>query len=216
LRQLNPRVTAERELSIALYGIGKISGGPAIGDQRSMFDFFRSAGLPCPDKFEIGDLDTVRAFYEYWMQHRHSLGYDIDGVVVKVNDFALRESLGSTSKAPRWATAWKFPAREAITVLNSVDYQVGRTGVITPVGNLDPINIGGVLVKGRRSIISTRYPGSTCGSAIPLSHTGGDVIPKVLAALPEKRTGDERPITAPQLCPSCGVPLEERRFISGA
>ena len=213
LRQLNPRVTAERELSIALYGIGKISGGPMIGDQRSMFDFFRSAGLPSPDKVEIGNMDVVREFYEYWMQNRHSLGYDIDGVVVKVNDFTLREGLGSTSKAPRWATAWKFPAREAITVLNSVDYQVGRTGVITPVGNLDPINIGGVLVK--RATLHNFDEVSRLdlriGDTIKVIRAG-DVIPKVLAALPEKRTGDERPITAPQLCPSCGVPLRREEI----
>ncbi len=208
LRQLNPRVTAERDLSIALYGIGKILGGPEIPNQRTMFDFFTKAGLPCPEKMEFGRLAKVREFYEYWVQNRHSLGYDIDGVVVKVNDFALRGRAGSTSKAPRWATAWKFPAREAITVLNSVDFQVGRTGVITPVGNLDPINIGGVLVK-RATLHNFDEVGRLdlkIGDTIKVIRAG-DVIPKVLAALVEKRTGSELPIEAPEKCPSCGSAL---------
>ncbi len=83
LRQLNPRVTAERDLSIALYGIGKISGGPVIADQQAMFEFFKKAGLPCPENVEFGNIEKVREFYSYWMQNRHSLGYDIDGVVVR-------------------------------------------------------------------------------------------------------------------------------------
>ncbi len=214
LRQLNPRITAERDLSIALYGIGRISGGPVIADQRAMFEFFKKAGLPCPENIEFGNLERVREFYSYWMQNRHSLGYDIDGVVVKVNDFAMRADAGSTSKAPRWATAWKFPAREAITVLNSVDLQVGRTGVITPVGNLDPINIGGVLVKRAtlHNFDEVARLDLRIGDAVKVIRAG-DVIPKILAVLAEKRTGTERPIEVPEKCPSCGSALSREEIL---
>ncbi|HSV98180.1 MAG TPA: NAD-dependent DNA ligase LigA [Spirochaetota bacterium] len=213
LRQINPRVTAERELSIAFYGIGKISGGPALPDQQTMFQFFKKAGLPCPENVEFGNLGRIREFYNYWVQNRHSLGYDIDGVVVKINDFAMRDKIGSTSKAPRWAVAWKFPAQEAITVLNSVDYQVGRTGVITPVGNLDPINIGGVFVK-RATLHNFNEIARLdlrIGDAVKVIRAG-DVIPKVLAVLAEKRTGSERPIETPEECPSCGSALSREEI----
>ncbi|MCU0846060.1 MAG: NAD-dependent DNA ligase LigA [Spirochaetes bacterium] len=213
LRQLNPRVTAERELSIALYGIGKISGGPALPDQQTMFQFFKKTGLPCPENADIGGLVKIREFYDYWVRNRHSLGYDIDGVVVKVNDFKMREKIGSTSKAPRWAVAWKFPAREAITVLNSVDYQVGRTGVITPVGNLDPINIGGVLVKRAtlHNFDEIARLDLRIGDTVKVIRAG-DVIPKVLAVLAESRTGAERPIETPEKCPSCGSALNREEI----
>ncbi|HPV99074.1 MAG TPA: NAD-dependent DNA ligase LigA [Spirochaetota bacterium] len=213
LRQLDPKITAGRDLSIGLYGIGKIEGGPNIGDQRSMFDFFKNAGLPCSENMEMGGLDEVRRFYEYWMRNRHSLGYDIDGVVVKVNDFSIREGLGSTSRAPRWAAAWKFPAQEAVTVLNSVDYQVGRTGVITPVGNLDPINIGGVLVKRAtlHNFDEVARLDLRIGDTVRVIRAG-DVIPKVIAALPEGRKGDERQISPPESCPSCGFSVRREEI----
>ncbi len=125
----------------------------------------------------------------------------------------MRADVGSTSKAPRWATAWKFPAREAITVLNSIDLQVGRTGVITPVGNLDPINIGGVLVKRAtlHNFDEIARLDLRIGDTVKVIRAG-DVIPKVLAVLAEKRTGAERPVESPERCPSCGSALSREEI----
>ncbi|MGV7931265.1 MAG: NAD-dependent DNA ligase LigA [Spirochaetota bacterium] len=213
LRQINPKVTAERELSIALYGIGRIVGGPIISTQTEMFEYFKSIKLPYPEFVELGDIEKVKMFYEYWLQNRHTLHFDIDGVVVKLNDFRFREIIGSKSKSPNWAVAWKFPAQEAITVLNSIDLQVGRTGVITPVGNLDPINIGGVLVKRAtlHNFDEIARLDLRIGDTVKVIRAG-DVIPKVLAVLAEKRTGAERPVEIPERCPSCGSALSREEI----
>jgi len=208
LRQLDPRVTEGRRLDLALYGTGKISGGPAVTSQREMFDLFRRCGLPVSEYVGFGGIEAVGEFYRRWKDRRHELDFDIDGVVIKINDFALRERMGSTSKAPRWATAWKFPAREALTVLVSVDAQVGRTGVVTPVGNLHPINIGGVVVKRAtlHNFDEVRRLGLMVGDTVKVIRAG-DVIPKVVEVLADKRPADARGIVPPERCPSCGKAL---------
>ncbi len=208
LRQLDPRITSERELDIALYGIGQVRGDPVLNDQKSMFEYFASAGLPVSNYIAFGTMDEVEKFYLHWMENRHTLDFDIDGVVLKVNDFSLRDRMGATSKAPRWSTAWKFPAREAITVLESVDYQVGRTGVVTPVGNLHPINIGGVIVKRAtlHNFDEVKRLGLMIGDSIKVIRAG-DVIPKVIEVLADRRPASAAEIIPPERCPSCCTPL---------
>lgn len=208
LRQLDTSVTGKRELDIALYGIGNTGSGPKIRSQIEMFEFFKKLSLPVSQYIHSGNLDAVETFYRYWNENRHTLDFDIDGIVIKINDFSMREDVGATSKAPRWATAWKFPAREAITVLESVDFQVGRTGVVTPVANLHPINIGGVLVK--RATLHNFDEISRLkvkiGDSVKIIRAG-DVIPKVIEALHERRPRDAKEIMPPERCPVCNSEL---------
>jgi len=116
LRQLDSSVTASRELTLYLYGIGKISPN-AISSESEMFEHFKNWGLPVPPDFKVGPISVVKDFYDYYLEHRYRLGFDIDGIVIKVNDFAVRDKIGYVTKAPKWATAWKFPAQEALTRL---------------------------------------------------------------------------------------------------
>jgi len=207
LRQLDASVTGKRNLDFAPYAAGIIEGAKPPGTQEELFRLLARLGLPVKERFAVGGLPDVKAFYDYWMEHRHTLDFDIDGIVIKVNSFAARERLGSTSKAPRWATAWKFPAREALTVLDSVDLQVGRTGVVTPVGNLAPINIGGVIVKRAtlHNFDEIKRLGLRLGDTVKVKRAG-DVIPKVIeVAHPGER--EEGDIVPPDMCPSCGEPL---------
>jgi DNA ligase (NAD+) len=209
LRQLDPEVTASRELTLSLYGLGKISPESDIRSQDEMYDRFRKWGLPCPDSFSMGGTDKAIEFYDHWLEHRHELDFDIDGVVVKINDFASREAIGYTTRAPRWAAAWKFPAMEAITRLESVDLQVGRTGIVTPVANLSPINIGGVMVKRAtlHNFSEVERLGVRTGDLVRVIRSG-DVIPKIVAVHGDAKDGMERrDILPPEDCPVCERPL---------
>lgn len=208
LRQLNPEITAERDLNIAFYSIGRITGDRIISTQKEMYDFFWELELPVSGHVDYGDLKKMREFYSNWAENRHALDFDIDGIVVKITDFGQREAVGATSKNPRWAAAWKFPAKEAVTVLDTVDFQVGRTGIITPVANLRPINIGGVLVKRAtlHNFNEIKRLGLKLGDSIKVKRAG-DVIPKVTDVISEKRPADAKEITVPEKCPSCGSNL---------
>ncbi|HOJ28526.1 MAG TPA: NAD-dependent DNA ligase LigA [Spirochaetota bacterium] len=208
LRQLDPAVTAQRELDIILYGIGKMEPAGKVHTQSQLYELFRQLGLPAPHYYTVGELQDVKAFYTHWMENRYTLDFDIDGVVVKINRFNVRDTMGSTSKAPRWAIAWKFPAREAITVLKSVDYQVGRTGLITPVANLEPINIGGVIVKRAtlHNFQEVKRLDIKIGDVVKVIRAG-DVIPKVVEVLQDKRH-DAKEIVPPQRCPACNSVLQ--------
>ncbi|MGQ9843014.1 MAG: NAD-dependent DNA ligase LigA [Spirochaetota bacterium] len=211
LRQLDPTVTAQRELDIVLYGIGKMYPAKAF-TQSQLYELFEEFGLPAPHYYTVGSLKEVKGFYMHWMENRYTLDFDIDGVVVKVNRFDVRDTMGSTSKAPRWAIAWKFPAREAITVLKSVDYQVGRTGLITPVANLEPINIGGVLVKRAtlHNFQEIKRLDIKVGDVVKVIRAG-DVIPKVVEVLTNKRQ-EVVEIVTPEKCPVCNSPLQHEEI----
>ena len=213
LRQLDPKVTEERDLDIVLYGAGGVSGEVPITSQSGMFAYFREAGLPVSEHRGTGDIESVIGFYRRWMENRHELDFDIDGVVVKIDDFSLRDRLGVTSKAPRWATAWKFPAREAITVLLSVDCQIGRTGLVTPVANLHPINIGGVLVKRAtlHNFDEVERLGIMIGDSIKVIRAG-DVIPKVVQVLEDRRPFNAEHVRPPERCPSCNSVLRKEEI----
>ncbi|MEW6527950.1 MAG: NAD-dependent DNA ligase LigA [Spirochaetota bacterium] len=208
LRQLDPAVTAQRELDIVLYGIGKMEPAGGVKTQSQLYELFHELGLPAPHYYTVGLLQDVKAFYTHWMENRYTLDFDIDGVVVKVNSIDVRDTMGSTSKAPRWAIAWKFPAREAITVLKSVDYQVGRTGLITPVANLEPINIGGVIVKRAtlHNFQEVKRLDIKIGDVVKVIRAG-DVIPKVVEVLQDKRH-DVKAIVPPERCPACNSVLQ--------
>ncbi len=202
LRQLDPSVTADRELDIEFYGIGAIEGGVSVGSQSELYSFFKGAGVPVSENVAFGTIDDIARFFEEWQAKRHTLDYDIDGIVVKIDSFAMRDELGVTSKSPRWATAWKFPAREAVTTVESVDFQLGRTGIVTPVANLHPINIGGVMVKRAtlHNFNEVERLGLKIGDTVKVKRAG-DVIPKVIEVAEHTGSGE---IPVPSACPSCG------------
>lgn len=212
LRQLDPEITASRELAVSLYGVGRIDGGK-VNSQEKLYEFLEECNLPVSTYRMVGTLDEVTEFYNYWQEHRYTLDFDIDGVVIKINDYADRDIMGITSKAPRWAMAWKFPAREAITVINSVDFQVGRTGVITPVANLTPINIGGVLVKRAtlHNFEEVKRLGVHVNDTVKIIRAG-DVIPKIIEVVENKNAKNISEIIPPMSCPSCGGKLDKEEI----
>ncbi|RUM42059.1 MAG: DNA ligase (NAD(+)) LigA [Desulfocapsa sp.] len=209
LRQLDPGVTATRPLSFFVYGVADTSILPCR-NQEELFAWLAGLG------FRVNSLvrfchstAEIRQQYGYLQQIRHDLDYDIDGMVVKVNDFLLQQRLGTTARAPRWAVAWKFPAAQATTVIRDVEFQVGRTGAVTPVAILKPVTVDGAVVR-RASLHNQdeiKRKGLMIGDTV-LIQRAGDVIPEVVKPVVEKRTGRERPIIFPDHCPVCGHPLE--------
>ncbi len=210
LRQLDPAITAERSLDAVFYAVGRVSEDLPMPDQRSLFERLPTLGIPVSPQAAVGPLEKITEYYEYWLENRHTLDFDIDGIVIKMNDFALRERMGFTSKAPRWAVAWKFPAREAVTGLESVDFQIGRTGIITPVANLHPINIGGVMVKRAtlHNFKEVERLDVRIGDKIKVIRAG-DVIPKVIEVVRHDGAARGEAIVPPKHCPSCGEELRQ-------
>ncbi|MCL1911859.1 MAG: NAD-dependent DNA ligase LigA, partial [Leptospirales bacterium] len=208
LRQLDPSVTGSRELKLYLHGIGKVSPN-IISSEFEMFSRFKDWGLPVPHDFRTGFIDEVKDFYNHYLERRYQLGFDIDGIVVKVNDFAARDEIGYVTKAPKWAAAWKFPAQEALTRLESVDFQIGRTGIVTPVANLAPINIGGVVVRRAtlHNFSEIKNLGVHIGDIIKVIRSG-DVIPKIIESRPSD-SGERIEIVPPENCPACGSALQK-------
>ena len=207
LRQIDPAVTEERDLAVVFYGRGTITGGEALSGQNELISTLAGMGFPVSEHTGNGTIQDVSDFYTGWLENRYTLDYDIDGIVIKVDSLSSQKKLGTTSKAPRWATSWKFPAKEAITVLNSVDYQVGRTGIVTPVANLTPINIGGVVVQRAtlHNFSEVSRLGVTLGSRVKVIRAG-DVIPKVVDVVGHDEHGGG-PVAVPEQCPSCGTKL---------
>ena len=208
LRQLNPEITARRSLDAYFYGTGMHRGSRVPMSQAEIFELFRDLGIPFSGEYACGSIDEIKDFYQRWQENRYSLDLDIDGIVIKLNDLALREQLGATAKFPRWATAWKFPAKEGITLLESVDYQVGRTGVVTPVANLSPVNIGGVIVKRAtlHNFSEVERLGVRIGSRVRVKRAG-DVIPKVVDTA-GGGGAEQAEIIPPSHCPVCGTNLQ--------
>ncbi len=204
LRQLDPAVTAKRPLKFFAYGVSSPETTSCTG-QYQLLSLLADLGLPvnrltraCPT------LDEVIAGFKELAAMRHSLDYEIDGMVIKVDSFVLQERLGSKARAPRWAVACKFAARQATTRLLSVDFQVGRTGAITPVALLEPISVGGVMVS--RATLHNQdelaRKDLRLGDYV-LVQRAGDVIPEIVMAVAERRDGSETPITMPTACPVC-------------
>jgi len=208
LRQLNPAVTAERKLDVFFYSIGRLDGEEDVKSQREIFEILRSLGIPVAENVMFGTVTDAREFYTRFRDSRYSLDYDIDGLVIKVDTLRDQKALGSTSKTPRWATAWKFPPQEAVTRLESVDCQVGRTGIVTPVANLRPINIGGVMVKRAtlHNYAEVRRLEIKTGDLVTVIRSG-DVIPKIISRVEHDEKTELKEIIEPVHCPSCNSNL---------
>lgn len=208
LRQLDPKITAARPLDFFVYGVADTTTLPCK-ELEAMFAWLQEIGFPVnPLIKSCQGLSEVAAQYHHLQQIRHDLEYEIDGMVVKVADFALQQRLGNTARAPRWATAWKFPAVQATTRLLGVHFQVGRTGAVTPVAELEPVHVDGAMVK--RASLHNRdeieRKELEIGDTV-LIQRAGDVIPEVIKPVKEKRDGTERAIIFPKNCPVCDHPL---------
>ena len=205
LRQLDPKITSKRPLVLNAYGIGIAEGIDLPNTHYDRLQWLKSIGIPVNPEIRLcNGTDEVLDFYRDIQNKRSSLGYDIDGTVLKINDIALQEKLGFISKAPRWAIAYKFPAQEELTRLNDVEFQVGRTGAITPVAKLEPVFVAGVTVSN-----ATLHNGDeierldiAIGDTVVIRRAG-DVIPQIIGVLHDRRPADARPIVFPETCPVC-------------
>jgi len=205
LRQVDPRITAERPLRIYCYDIGRIRG-VSIASQTELLTVLPQFGLRVNPLFETcAGIEPAIDFYRRLSEARADLPYDSDGVVVKVDDFAARRTAGTISRSPRWAVAGKFPAEQGVTRLVDIVVSVGRTGVLTPVAVLDPVRIRGVEITSAtlHNEDEIERKGLLVGDAVVVQRAG-DVIPQIVRSLPNRRTGDEQPYTMPQACPACG------------
>ncbi len=205
LRQLDSRITARRPLSIFCYAAGAVEGH-AFASQSDLLATIPRWGLPVnPLIRKVSGIGGVLDYYREMTEKRESLPYEIDGVVVKVDSFLLQRELGEKSRSPRWAIAWKFPPRQAVTVVEDIVPQVGRTGVITPVAHLRPVEVSGVMVS--RATLHNweemEKKDIRKGDTVVVERAG-DVIPAVVKVLAEKRQGDEKPLPIPESCPECG------------
>ena len=205
LRQLDPKITSKRPLVLNAYSIGIAEGVDLPNTHYDRLQWLKSIGIPVNPEIRLcNGIDEVLDFYRDIQNKRSSLGYDIDGTVLKINDIALQEKLGFISKAPRWAIAYKFPAQEELTRLNDVEFQVGRTGAITPVAKLEPVFVAGVTVSN-----ATLHNGDeierldiAIGDTVVIRRAG-DVIPQIIGVLHDRRPADARPIIFPETCPVC-------------
>lgn len=205
LRQLDPNITSKRPLVLNAYGIGIAEGVELPNTHYARLQWLKSIGIPVNPEIRLcNGTNTVLDFYRDIQNKRSSLGYDIDGTVLKINDIALQNELGFISKAPRWAIAYKFPAQEELTVLNDVEFQVGRTGAITPVAKLEPVFVAGVTVSN-----ATLHNGDeierlniAIGDTVVIRRAG-DVIPQIIGVLHERRPDNAKPIIFPTNCPVC-------------
>ena len=203
LRQKDSTITAQRDLSLWSYQLGEVVGGPEFSSHHDTLQFLHTLGFPVnPQITTVDSLEEVIAFCRHWQEHRHDLGYEIDGAVVKVDDLSQREQLGFTSRAPRWAIAFKFPPEEKHTVLRDIQISVGRTGRVTPFAVLEPVFVGGSTVSmatlhNRDQVIAKDVrPGDTV-----VVRKAGDVIPEVVGPVLSKRPKNSSPWEFPTTCP---------------
>jgi DNA ligase (NAD+) len=209
VRQLDPAVTAGRPLRLYVYSIGYIEGATITG-QWDALQYLRELGFSVnPDIRRIDDLEAVIRFCREWMDKRDALNYEADGVVIKLDAFDLQRRLGIVGSAPRWAVAFKFPSREATTRLLEVRVNVGRTGVLTPYAVLEPVRLGGVEIRQAtlHNFDDLQKKDIREGDLVVIQRAG-DVIPQVVKPVPAVRTGLEREVILPTVCPSCGQPVE--------
>jgi DNA ligase (NAD+) len=207
LRQKDPRVTASRSLDVIVHGVGRPEEGPDT--QSGWYERMREWGLPVSELFRVTpDLDGVRDYIGYYAEHRHDPPYEIDGVVVKLDRVSVQRELGSTSRAPRWAIAYKYPPEEVTTRLLDIRVNVGRTGRVTPFAVMQPAKVAGSTVDRAtlHNADEVRRKGVLIGDMVVL-RKAGDVIPEVVGPVADLRTGDERAFEFPVSCPVCGTPL---------
>jgi len=212
LRQKDPKVTASRPLRLVVHGVGAHRGFE-VDRQSAAYDRLRALGLPVSDRFRVvDDLEGVWAFIERTKDQRHSVEHEIDGVVVKVDQYALQRRLGSTSRAPRWAIAFKYPPEEATTKLLDIRVSVGRTGRVTPFAYMEPVKVAGSTVQlaTLHNASEVARKGVLIGDTVVI-RKAGDVIPEVLGPVAAARDGSEYPFEMPKKCPECGTELRPEK-----
>jgi DNA ligase (NAD+) len=208
IRQKDPRVTAQRPLSFVVHGIGA-SVGASFDSQSDSYELLRGWGLPISDRFQVCDSqDEVFKYIYHYEVHRHDIEHEIDGVVIKVNPLSQQELLGTTSRAPKWAIAYKYPPEEVVTKLLDIKVSVGRTGRVTPFAFMEPVKVAGSTVTNAtlHNAQEVVRKGILIGDTIVI-RKAGDVIPEVLGPVIERRTGKEKPFVMPKKCPECGSTL---------
>jgi DNA ligase (NAD+) len=212
LRQKDPRITAERDLGFFSYQLGHVEGGPSFRRHSETLEFLAELGLPVNAEVRsVSSLEEVDAYCRHWQEHRHDLDYEIDGAVIKVDDLSQRAELGSTSKSPRWAIAYKFPPEEATTLLLDIELSIGPSGKATPFAVLEPVRVSGSTVR-KASLhnqdqvkLKDVRPGDTV-----FVRKAGDVIPEVIGPVLPKRPEGLPQWVFPAECPSCGSTLVRR------
>ncbi len=213
LRQLDPKVSAQRPLMFYAYAVGAVDDPAALLDNQSHYQRLmqlKDWGLPvCPEIRLVRGAEAALAYYDDILQRRDTLAYEIDGVVIKLADLAQQQALGFVARAPRWAIAFKFPAQEMLTTLLDVEFQVGRTGAITPVARLEPVVVGGVTVSNAtlHNQDEIERLKIKIGDSVVVRRAG-DVIPQIVSVLPEQRPATATDIVFPQQCPVCGSAVE--------
>jgi len=205
LRQLDPKITAKRKLKFYAYSLGQIDQGLEFKNHTDILNYLKNAGIPISSYSQrVVGIDQMQYFYEDILKKRNALPFDIDGIVYKVNSIKNQENLGYVSKAPRWAIAYKFPAEEAETVVNDINVQVGRTGVITPVARLQPVFVSGVTVTNAtlHNEDEMLRKDIRIGDSV-IVRRAGDVVPEVVRVIKEKRPSNAKVFEMPQYCPIC-------------
>jgi DNA ligase (NAD+) len=208
LRQKDPRITASRPLSVVVHGIGA-NQGLTFNSQSQAYAELKALGAPTSDRFKVcATRAEVIKFIEYYNEHRHDVEHEIDGVVIKVDDIAEQQKLGFTSRAPKWAIAFKYPPEEVTTKLLDIKVSVGRTGRVTPFAFMEPVKVAGSTVTNAtlHNQEEIERKGVLIGDTVVV-RKAGDVIPEVLGPVLDKRTGNERAFVMPTNCPECASPL---------
>jgi DNA ligase (NAD+) len=208
LRQKDPKVTASRPLALLVHGIGAVQGRefPTLS---GAYESLKDWGLPVSNRYRVvQNKNQVREFVDYYLEHRHDVEHEIDGVVIKVNERAAQKKVGFTSRAPKWAIAYKYPPEEVTTKLLDIRVSVGRTGRVTPFGFMEPVRVAGSTVTNAtlHNIEEIKRKGVLIGDVVVL-RKAGDVIPEILGPVIERRTGDEREFVMPKKCPECASTL---------
>jgi len=209
LRQLDPRITAARPLDLFVYGTGFVAGGELPRAQGALLRQLRDWGFKVSAQVRsVEGVEGCLAYFRELASERPRLAYQIDGVVYKLDDIDAQEQLGFISRAPRWAIAHKFPAEEALTTVRDIEFQVGRTGALTPVARLEPAFVGGVTVSNAtlHNMDELTRKDVRIGDTVVIRRAG-DVIPEVVRVLPERRPADARSVVLPEVCPVCGSPV---------
>lgn len=210
LRQLDPKITATRPLEFCCYSLGRAEGGQLPNKHSDILNQFLKWGFKInPEMRVVEGIEGCLEYYEQLAEKRNSLAYEIDGIVFKVDDINLQQQLGFVSRAPRWAIAHKFPAQEEMTLLKDVEFQVGRTGAITPVARLEPVFVGGVTVSNAtlHNMDEIARLGVMVGDTVVIRRAG-DVIPQIVSVVTSKRPASAKEILFPKSCPVCGSHIE--------
>lgn len=206
VRQLDPKMTAARKLDSFLYDIDTVSGKESLFTQASEIEFLKELGFKTNPYFKVcKSIEEIARFYEEWVKKRHGLDYELDGIVIKVNSIKIQQALGYTAKSPRWGVAYKFPAEQVTTILESIVFQVGRTGVVTPVAHLKPVSVAGSTVS-RATLHNEdeiKRLDVRIGDTVILQKAG-DVIPDIVSVVKDLRPKNSKPYIFPTHIPACG------------